>query len=265
MADWTQLPSDLLHLISKRLHTPFDVVRFRSVCSTWRSVVTSPGLHRLAPSFLFIPANSSNWSKWSDYNVHDFVLLSISDYGDLEMFKSSDQRWTPIFQDTSSSYYDDVVFYKENFYAVDIRGKILVVGLDSKISVVGEPIEDPSYDGRRKYLVESKGELFLIAMYWSLVIGGPRVFKLDEVSKEWIEVNNLNDRELFIGNGCAFAATAEDLFVWRGNYIVFVNSIKPLLDVWDVRVFDLEDGSIRPLSKFPQLDKLFSPHILGVP
>ncbi|XVF68001.1 hypothetical protein PTKIN_Ptkin10aG0167500 [Pterospermum kingtungense] len=349
MADWTQLPGDLLHLISKRLHSPLDVVRFRSVCSTWRSLITFPGLHRLAPSFLFIPANDGPWKKSSDYftlskrivfligsskasiqtepstpwiikiehvrvptmirflnplsksvydsfpynfpkgfnsldfrvlqlgeeyvidiynrkvvlscsdcNVNDFVLLSVSDYGRLAMLKSSDQRWTKIHRDTSFRRYDDVIFYKGNFYAVDSDGRTLVVGLDSETSVVGEPVGVPVNGGRRKYLVESKGELFLVAMYSSLVIGRPRVFKFDEVGKEWIEVNNLNDRVLFLGIGCAFAALAEDLSVCRGNFIVFVNSIKPS-GAWDVRVFDLVDGSIRPLWKFPQLDKLFSP------
>ncbi|XVF67998.1 hypothetical protein PTKIN_Ptkin10aG0167200 [Pterospermum kingtungense] len=346
MADWTQLPSDLLHLISKRLHSPLDVIRFRSVCSTWRSV-TSSGLHRLAPSFRIIPANNGSWSNSSDYftlwkrsvfliassktnietepstswiikiehahvpymtrflnplsktpydsvlynfpkgfnslafrvlelgeeyvidsykrkavlscsdcNVNDFVLLSVSDYGDLAMFKSSDRRWTKIHQDTLFRHYDDVIFYKGNFYAVDSDGRTLVVGLDSETSVVREPVGVPS--GRRKYLVESKGDLLLVAMYSNLEIRAPSVLKLDEVGKKWIWVYRLNDCVLFLGNGCAFAASTKDLFVCRGNYIVFVNSIKPS-GRWDVRVFDLVDRSIRPLSKFPQLDKLFSP------
>ncbi|XVF00813.1 hypothetical protein REPUB_Repub04eG0034200 [Reevesia pubescens] len=37
MADWSQLPPELLSLIPKRLETHFDVLRFRSVCSSWRS------------------------------------------------------------------------------------------------------------------------------------------------------------------------------------------------------------------------------------
>ncbi|XVF76373.1 hypothetical protein PTKIN_Ptkin13bG0261300 [Pterospermum kingtungense] len=37
MADWSQLPPELLALIAKSLDTRFDVLRFRSVCSLWRS------------------------------------------------------------------------------------------------------------------------------------------------------------------------------------------------------------------------------------
>ncbi|XVF45603.1 hypothetical protein PTKIN_Ptkin02bG0219600 [Pterospermum kingtungense] len=37
MADWSQLPQELVTLIAKHLETRFDVLRFRSVCSSWRS------------------------------------------------------------------------------------------------------------------------------------------------------------------------------------------------------------------------------------
>ncbi|XVF76375.1 hypothetical protein PTKIN_Ptkin13bG0261500 [Pterospermum kingtungense] len=37
MADWSQLPPELLTLIAKCLDTRFTVLRFRSVCSSWRS------------------------------------------------------------------------------------------------------------------------------------------------------------------------------------------------------------------------------------
>ncbi|EOA33185.1 hypothetical protein CARUB_v100138831mg, partial [Capsella rubella] len=37
MVDWSTLPKDLLDLISKSLDSSFDLVQFRSVCSSWRS------------------------------------------------------------------------------------------------------------------------------------------------------------------------------------------------------------------------------------
>ncbi|KAL6963644.1 hypothetical protein U1Q18_034651 [Sarracenia purpurea var. burkii] len=39
MAEWSQLPRDLIYLIAKNLETEMDVLRFRSVCSSWRSSV----------------------------------------------------------------------------------------------------------------------------------------------------------------------------------------------------------------------------------
>ncbi|KAK2440291.1 F-box protein SKIP23 [Trifolium repens] len=39
MADWSQLPTELLQLISEKLKSEFYLLRFRSVCSTWRSSI----------------------------------------------------------------------------------------------------------------------------------------------------------------------------------------------------------------------------------
>jgi len=36
-ADWTELPTELLHYISQRIDTEIDLIRFRSVCPNWRS------------------------------------------------------------------------------------------------------------------------------------------------------------------------------------------------------------------------------------
>ncbi|KAL3722762.1 hypothetical protein ACJRO7_035033 [Eucalyptus globulus] len=53
MAEWSQMPEDLLLLIARRLGTQFDVLRFRSVCSSWRSsVAPSPGPSRRGRSLI---------------------------------------------------------------------------------------------------------------------------------------------------------------------------------------------------------------------
>ncbi|CAL0326180.1 unnamed protein product [Lupinus luteus] len=46
MAEWSQLPKELLNLISQRLESSLYLLRFRSVCSSWRSSTSStPNLH----------------------------------------------------------------------------------------------------------------------------------------------------------------------------------------------------------------------------
>ncbi|KAG7572073.1 hypothetical protein ISN44_As09g004710 [Arabidopsis suecica] len=42
MPDWSQLPDELLHLISKNLDNCFDVLHARSVCRSWRSSFPFP-------------------------------------------------------------------------------------------------------------------------------------------------------------------------------------------------------------------------------
>ncbi|XP_022762995.1 F-box protein SKIP23-like isoform X2 [Durio zibethinus] len=391
MADWTQLPQELLDLISKRLDTSYDVIRFRSVCSTWRSSVTTPKRHRLAPRFPVLPdeggmVNTSfgfslskrtvfllqspetnietdTLTSWVikieedvpknriqllnplsrsgfdslpdnfpkslnllefrvfelgeeyvlhylnhlsylgdvgnlymekvvlsclDNNANDFVLLTIHVSGKLAMFKSIDKKWT-IIQDMPSPY-DDVILHEGNFYAVDNTGRTVLVALDFEISVVGMPV----FGGDKKFLVESKGELLLVDMYLSIEAEEGscswaglgfveeyfenlafymnertvrfKVFKLDEVGKEWVDVKSLNGRVLFLGDDCTFSASAEDLSVCRGNCIIFADNCFYSLGVedgsserCDVGVFDLENGSIGPLQKFPQFSKVFWP------
>ncbi|KAK8582549.1 hypothetical protein V6N13_069323 [Hibiscus sabdariffa] len=51
MNDWSQLPQELIVLIAKRLEARFDVIRFRSVCSSWRSSVPP----KVVPFPIFLP------------------------------------------------------------------------------------------------------------------------------------------------------------------------------------------------------------------
>ncbi|AES69421.1 F-box SKIP23-like protein [Medicago truncatula] len=46
--DWTELPRDILFLISQRLDVELDLIRFRSVCSTWHSSPI-PNDHNILP------------------------------------------------------------------------------------------------------------------------------------------------------------------------------------------------------------------------
>ncbi|KAL0356540.1 UNVERIFIED_CONTAM: F-box protein SKIP23 [Sesamum calycinum] len=55
MADWSTLPAELLNLVSQQLPSSTDVLRFRSVCSTWRAAVPPPPTTASFP-ILLIPA-----------------------------------------------------------------------------------------------------------------------------------------------------------------------------------------------------------------
>ncbi|AES58687.1 hypothetical protein MtrunA17_Chr1g0146381 [Medicago truncatula] len=44
-ADWSKLPKDLLNLISKQIDNEIDLIRFRSICTNWRSS-SIPNHHR---------------------------------------------------------------------------------------------------------------------------------------------------------------------------------------------------------------------------
>uniref|UniRef100_A0A7N0U5A6 F-box domain-containing protein n=1 Tax=Kalanchoe fedtschenkoi TaxID=63787 RepID=A0A7N0U5A6_KALFE len=63
MVDWSQLPKDLLLQIAESLDAPFDILRFRSVCSAWRSTVL-PKPRRLPKPFPLLPPGGVSDTTW---------------------------------------------------------------------------------------------------------------------------------------------------------------------------------------------------------
>lgn len=214
--------------------------------------------------------------------LNDFMLLTIHVSGKLAIFQSVPKIWTVI-QDMPSPY-DDVIFYKGNFYAVDNTGRIVLVAMDLSISLIAEPV----FGGDKKFLVESMGELLLVDMYLSIeddssmvFVDGDfehlsicmsertvrfKVFKLDEATNKWVRVKNLGDQVLFLGDDCTFSASAKDLCLNRGNCIFFADNFFYLSGEdngaegkFGLGVFDLENRSIGPVEKFPQCLDLFWP------
>ncbi|KAJ6682308.1 F-BOX PROTEIN SKIP23 [Salix koriyanagi] len=56
MCRWADLPKELLEMISKRLDFRVDVLRFRSVCTSWRCSVSPPSFDQeIPPVFLKLP------------------------------------------------------------------------------------------------------------------------------------------------------------------------------------------------------------------
>jgi len=71
-ADWSQLPKDLLTLISQRIDTEIDLIRFRSICSNWRSS-SIPNHHNILP-FKFPLLKYENGSiKYNDNEIIDSI------------------------------------------------------------------------------------------------------------------------------------------------------------------------------------------------
>lgn len=383
-AEWSQLPGELLDLVSKHLHSEIDLLRFRSVCSTWRSSVPRPSpspsrfpilpnagisdttwgfylskrtiyylggpgtdtpgwiiklerdnpdrIHLLNPltrsQFKPLPDNFPKSFDFSNFQIRDlgceytlqyinyrplassigeagnlymekvalslneeddgFVLLTIHVSGKLVIYKSGDTKWTVI--NDLPSPYDDVIFHGGNFYAVDNTGRLVMVnmnpGLNPNVMVVAAPV----FGGDKKFLVESCGNLLLVDMYLSV---GPEddlgynealefyeefdcfmsertvkfeVFKLDRCGERWVEVSNLGDTILFLGDNCTFSASASEFnFRGQGNCIFFTDQFFHSREddgVWKSRgvgVFDLESGSIGPITSYQGYSELFWP------
>ncbi|KAK4284891.1 hypothetical protein QN277_001663 [Acacia crassicarpa] len=374
MADWSNLPEELLQLIAERLRFTFYLLRFCSVCSSWRSSVslhpnplparfpvfsnvgtsrdgtfclskrtlflvypppslsTSNSDHhpwlikvedlrgqwglrdplsrypikipRDFPTVLdfynlpvvelgqeyvlndvdFSPLNSLEDASslylekvvfmWLNSKSQEFALLTIHVSGKLALFKSGDKEWTIIPEMPTP--YDDVCVFQGQLYAVDSTGRTVVVGLDSGVRLVAEPV----FGGDKKFLVESDGQLLLVDKYLSFdyqCLGAYdgfyddvcfgceqavkfEVFKLDEEGKEWVELKSLGDRVVLLGDDCAFSSSASGLFVSKGNRIIFRDDyFNDTAKEDGLGVFELNDDRISPISDYPGYCKLFWP------
>lgn len=217
------------------------------------------------------------------------VLLTIHISGKLAVFRcgnerrdeNCDEKWT-IIPDMLTPY-DDVCVYKGRPVAVDCTGRAVVVGPDLSVEMVAEPV----FGGDKKFLVESEGELLLVDKYLSCLvmnclrddgdgdgdadgefyeIGRERavrfdVFRLDEKEKKWVEVKSLEDRVLFLGEDCAFSASAMDLRIGYGNCVIFRDDVysESRSSELGVGVFQLGQFRIAPLSCFPCYSMFFWP------
>ncbi|CAH8361927.1 unnamed protein product [Eruca vesicaria subsp. sativa] len=145
MADWSLLPKDLLELINARSKTCFEIVHFRSVCSSWRSAIPRPSyrlglcLKRLLPVFNHKPRFESHTPcmlKKIPVFLFRFQTPSGTDFLLIEMTKgeSGEQLLMCPFQDSPWRYKDVITlntlssqiiplgyYYKINFYAIASR------------------------------------------------------------------------------------------------------------------------------------------------
>ncbi|KAL3539120.1 hypothetical protein ACH5RR_002486 [Cinchona calisaya] len=219
-----------------------------------------------------------------------FVILTIHVSGKLVMYKSGDTKWTVI-NDLPLSPYEDVIFNEGNFYAVDGTGRAVMVVNSSPGSVPNVSVIAGSvFGGDQKFLVESCGDLLLVDKYLNV---GPdddlgyneglefyeefdnfmsertvkfKVFRLNRSGERWVEVSNLGDRMLFLGDNCTFSAEVAEVNIrGKGNCILFTDQFfqsREDDEEWKSRgvgVFDLESGSIEAITSYQGYSELFWP------
>ncbi|KAF5751025.1 F-box protein SKIP23 [Tripterygium wilfordii] len=88
MAQWTELPKDLLLLIAKTLETQIDYLRFRSVCPSWRS--SAPPKPRALLGHFSVSDNPSTCSN--NYHVSKRTIYIV------ELPERTHQNQTPSHQ-----------------------------------------------------------------------------------------------------------------------------------------------------------------------
>ncbi|XP_058216372.1 F-box protein SKIP23-like [Rhododendron vialii] len=232
------------------------------------------------------------------------VAVSLEDYGVVVAIHSGrlcfhklggDQKWTLI--DSSNDRYHDVVYRKGKYFAVDYRGRTVVIdGADLKKEVmVTRLVKSPLPNlGACQFtrLVDSGNDLFLVDRYLdteggqcTLSIGAVamgmiteeshppmtnyfNVYKLDEENKQWELVEDLNHQVFFLGDDYLFSVSAQDFPGLKGNCIYFSDCMFRARNEKEANigkscvltgVYNLKDRSCGPLSMFPDHWPIFSP------
>ncbi|KAK7837211.1 f-box protein skip23 [Quercus suber] len=213
----------------------------------------------------------------------DFAVMAVHTGAKLGVWKMGDKKWTNIDDGRERALYDDAVYYKGKFYAVDITGLAISVDSSMKIKKVVHPLPRFGFGhgGQFKYLVKSPDELFLVDKYYDVereMFEDERldfdsessdfplylmVYKLNEEECEWVKVESLGDLALFVGDDCSFCVSVNDYVGCKANCVYFTEDSfskggRDDYPGYDTGLFDLEDGTASPLSAFPGYSKLWT-------
>ncbi|RDX85748.1 F-box protein, partial [Mucuna pruriens] len=197
-------------------------------------------------------------SPW--IGVEDSMACCIFLEGKLGFMKHGDTEWTLV--DDKNFFYDDVIVFKGQLYVTDKWGNISWVDTSSlKLVQFTPPLCGL---GNKKHLVESCGSLHVVDRFYEndpprrrnyvgrsdrdAAVEHFKVYKLDEEWGTWVDVKNLGDRAFVLGNTCSFSVEAKELTGYQGNCIYFT-------DIFDVRVYNLDDRSILTVDFDPSIDK----------
>lgn len=179
----------------------------------------------------------------------------------LAFCKVHDKSWT-VLQDQPSRYVDFLI-HKEQLYAVDFTGRVIICDLSSPENLV--IVQPESVSGpRRRYLVELRGALLMICAPMDNVVNLPEeeeenfyealldsdysviydpedggrgpvhmqyknralwfhIFELDEVEQRFVKVNNLGNYALFLSKNYSVSLLASEVPRCRGNCIYYLD------------------------------------------
>ncbi|XP_026460530.1 F-box protein SKIP23-like [Papaver somniferum] len=219
------------------------------------------------------------------------ALASISKRFELGYCKKGNKAWSVIKEARGYGY--DIIYFKGLFYGVNIIGWLAICdvnGVSPVVTVIKPSISVLYWDKddlfHKFYLVDSFGELLLVARYLS-VVNDPkfknsdviktskfRVFRLDTSAAssssssssyaKWVEVYDLGERMLFVGGGSsALCLAASEVSGCEGNCVYFVSEYNDSPWNPDTGVFNLANSKIQPL-KFPNSEWRCTPTAVWV-
>ncbi|XP_042519326.1 putative F-box protein At5g55150 [Macadamia integrifolia] len=197
-------------------------------------------------------------SPSSSSSADNCIVMAI--YGELSLLafaKIGDTKWTSL--ENCPRGFIDLIYSNGYFFALQSLGNVVKCEINGPHPKAIEFASPPKVNFvERKYLVELSGELHMVMRNFKNI--GPysspqsrttdfKIYKLDSRNKQWVEVESLGDRALFVGNNSTFAISVSDHPEFQSNCIYFTDDYSLFYKFGgggDIGIFNYTDHTIQP-------------------
>ncbi|XP_077239869.1 F-box protein SKIP23-like [Tasmannia lanceolata] len=200
------------------------------------------------------------------------VVTFVTNDSLFSFYKPGDEGWTTV--ENQWGPYEDAIYYKGQFYCITNWGYVVACDFTSYgFPKFRKVCNDESGGGNREYIVEASGELLKVfrryeyhpkyirylekerdkspnedidleSLKWTTRTSYFEVFKLNQKTKEWIQVRSLGKHVLFLGLNCSFSLSDREL---KGNRIYFTDdNLSNDARGIDNGIYNLETESTEP-------------------
>ncbi|ONK81164.1 uncharacterized protein A4U43_C01F25960 [Asparagus officinalis] len=186
--------------------------------------------------------------SWS--SSHYTVMLALLSAPYLAFTKEGDEAWTSL---EGTRRIADLAVHNERFYTLDLDGTVVAWDLNGPSPLVVSVILPGWLPSKISYGYLVGSSVGLLQVWRARDEMDFVVLELDLISEEWIKVESLGDRALFLDLFCSLCVSSRDLANLRGNCIYFTTGHleKPRRE-WGTRRFSFENRSVESTTYNPQ-------------
>ncbi|KAK4844307.1 hypothetical protein QYF36_018681 [Acer negundo] len=187
----------------------------------------------------------------------DYTLMVIhGEFGKLAFFRPGLKSWITV--TLWNSHCSDIIYYNEQFYAIDVSGRIVVIDIKSDNTHLAHQVANMPQTHLKQgldkvYLVEIDGILLVVIRNRKEeVTFSFEVLQVELSTNTWTEVHSLGNKTLFLGDNSSLAIETLELSGCKSNCIYFTEDYT---DEYygtekgggkDMGIYHLEDGRIEP-------------------
>ncbi|KAL5546238.1 hypothetical protein UlMin_005925 [Ulmus minor] len=191
-------------------------------------------------------------------NPYDLVVVVIyGEFHQLAFIKpAKDNMWIRVDVGEQVAF-DEVVYYKDKFYAINVRGKIISFDVTNSSNLNINLVSGNRTRfgiGERRYLVKSEQEkLLIVERYSNIYDNGDckvdefEVFKLNLDQTRWVKITCLGNTSLFLGDNSSLSIVASNFKGCQDNCIYFTPDEATIVygphGPWDLGVYNLKSES----------------------